>query len=284
MIGQLSTKPIAIGSFTSASFQISFTSIYSHAQQRALLISISIKQMKVSIRNTIIVSLIGLIGAIAAASFDDNFWGSSNNNNNNNGNGNGNDRSNEDYYQSVYRDRVNRRRHHKCPTQRLEHQVVMKKFSDSTGYWVLYTQIIETRNVANQCHRNEYIYLAHRQRAGWLWNPKYNSLVQYSLGEPKFIGRRVKHPSRPHVTILVNMSMNYAAQTVDLDRVFPKRLAKSISYIGPDDMKWSEVARTSLPVLQMTDAYFELVKPEENSGVEKIKVLKDHSMNREVLE
>ena len=225
------------------------------------------------------------MGAITAASFDDNSWGNNNGNGNGNDNGNGigNDRSNEDYYQSVYRDRVNYHRHQKCPTQRLEHEVVMKKFSDSTGYWVLYTQIVETRNVGNKCHRNEYVYLAHRQRAGWLWNPKYNSLVQYSLGEPKFIARNVKHPTRPNVKIMVNMSRNYAPQTVDLDRIFPKRLAKSLSHIGPDDMKWSELARSSLPVLQMTEAYFQLVKPEENSNAERIKVLKDHN-NREILE
>lgn len=231
--------------------------------------------MKISIENILLVTLIGIIGVVtAAASFDD-F------NRNNNGNG---DPSSDDYYQTVYHEKLKRHRLERCPSQRLEHQVIMKKYSDTTGYWVLYTQIVETRNVANKCHQNEYVYLAHLQRAGWLWNPKYNSLVQYSLGEPQFIARSVKHPTRSHVKILVNMSRKYAPQTVDLDRIFPKRLAKSLSYIGADDMKWSDVARTSLPVLQMTDAYFELVKPEENSGTEKIKVLKDQSENQEVLE
>lgn len=229
--------------------------------------------MKVS---SVIVSLIGLIVVVSAASFDDNIFGPNNNN--------VVDRRNEDYYQSVYREKLKRHRLRKCPTQRIEHKVITKKYSDTTGYWVLYTQIVETRNVANNCHKNEYVYLAHRQRAGWLWNPTYNSLVQYSLGEPKFIARRVKHPSRSHVKILVNMSRKYAPQTVDLDRIFPKRLAKSLAYTGADDMKWTEMAMASLPVLQMTDAYFELVKPEENSGTEKIQVLKDSSQNREVLE
>ena len=243
--------------------------------------------MKLSIKKTILAALIGLIGVITAASFDDNIWDQPRENIrniNNNHHNNIHDRRNEDYYQTVYRERLKHYRNKRCPTQRLEHQVITKKYSDSTGYWVLYTQIVETRNVANHCHRNEYVYLAHRQRAGWLWNPKYNSLVQYSLGEPKFIARRVKHPSRRHVSILVNMSRKFAPQTVDLDRIFPMRLAQSLSYIGSDDMKWSEVARSSLPVLQMTDAYFELVKPKENSGVERIKVLRDHTHNREILE
>ena len=202
--------------------------------------------MKVSIRNTIIVSLNWINWSNCGCLVWWQHLGTSNNNNNNgNGNGNGNDRSNEDYYQSVYRDRAYRRRHHKCPTQRLEHQVVMKKFSDSTGYWVLYTQIIETRtSPINATVTNTFTWRIVKEPAGF-GIQSIILLVQYSLGEPKFIGRRVKHPSRPNVTILVNMSMNYAAQTVDLDRVFPNVWLNLSLYIGPDDMKWSEVARSS---------------------------------------
>lgn len=280
MTGQFPAWLHTIGLLTVFPFQISFTAIYSHAHRPAALQFVQ-KDMKASLAG-LIGLIVGLLGVVTAASFDENMFGPTFNNGNNNGNAI--DRSNEDYYQSVYREKLKHHRRQKCPTQRLEHQVIMKKYSDSTGYWVLYTQIIETRNIANMCHHNEYVYLAHLQRAGWLWNPKYNSLVQYSLGEPQFIARRVKHPSRSNVKIMVNMSRKYAPQTVDLDRIFPKRLAKSLAYIGTDDMKWSDVAKASLPVLQMTDAYFELVKPEENSGTERITVLKDHSQNQEVPE
>lgn len=176
--------------------------------------------------------------------------------------------------------------HHKrkCQSERFEHQVIMKKYSDSTGYWVLYTQIVETRNVANHCNRNEYVYLAKRKRTGWLWNPKINSLVHYSLGEPKFISRKVDHPDRPYRHVIVNMSRNYASQSVDLDRLFPIALARNLSRIAGDDLKWSELARSSLPILQMETAYFQLVTAKENTGSQHLHVLDNHKLNHEVLE
>lgn len=176
------------------------------------------------------------------------------------------------------------RRRRRCQTEKFEHPVITKKYSDSTGYWVLYTQILETRNVANRCHRNEYVYLAHRKKAGWFWNPKITSLVQYSLGEPKFISRLVRHPYRPFLSLVVNMSRNYAASSVDLDRIFPKRLAKEISVIGSDGTKWSETAKTALPILQMETAYFQTVVPRENAGSQHLKVLREGQINREILE
>lgn len=172
----------------------------------------------------------------------------------------------------------------KCQTERFEHQVIMKRYNDSTGYWVLYTQIVETRNVGNRCHRNEYVYLAKKMRAGWLWNPKINSLVQYSLGEPKFITRKVQHPDRPYYNILVNMSRNYAPQSVDLDRLFPKTLARGLTKLGNDDLRWSDLARSSLPILQMDKAYFELVTPKENMGSQHLHILEERVQNIEVLE
>lgn len=175
-------------------------------------------------------------------------------------------------------------RRRRCQTEKFEHPVITKKYSDSTGYWVLYTQILETRNVANHCHRNEYVYLAHRKKAGWFWNPKITSLVQYSLGEPKFISRLVRHPYRPFLSVVVNMSRNYAASSVDLDRIFPKRLAKEISVIGSDGTKWSETAKTALPILQMETAYFQAVVPRENAGSQHLKVLREGQINREILE
>jgi hypothetical protein len=171
-----------------------------------------------------------------------------------------------------------------CQPEKFEHPVIAKKYSDTTGYWILYTQILETRNVANRCHRNEYIYLAHRQKAGWFWNPRITSLVQYSLGEPKFIGRLVKHPYRPLLSVVVNMSRNYAPSSADLDRIFPKRLANEIAIIGSDDTKWSETAKTSLPILQMDTAYFQTVVPRENAGSQHLKILRDDRINREILE
>lgn len=176
------------------------------------------------------------------------------------------------------------RRHklHRCQPERFEHQVVMKKYNDSTGYWVLYSQIVETRNVGNKCHKNEYVYLAHRRKAGWFWNPKINSLVQYSLGEPKFVSRRVTRLDRP--SVIVNMSRNYAPQSVDLDRLFPKKFADEIIALGGDDLKWSELAKSSLPILQMETAYVQTVIPMENAGSQRIKILNDQGRNCEVLE
>lgn len=175
-------------------------------------------------------------------------------------------------------------RYRHCQPEKFEHPVIMKKYSDSTGYWVLYTQILETRNVANRCHRNEYVYLAHRQKAGWFWNPKITSLVQYSLGEPKFVSRVVKHPERAHLSVVVNMSRNYANSSADLDRIFPKRLAREITRLGSDDTKWSETARTALPILQMDNAYFQTITPKENTGSQHLKVLHDDRVNMEILE
>ena len=174
------------------------------------------------------------------------------------------------------------RRH--CQAEKYEHPVRTKKYSDSTGYWVLYTQIIETRNVANRCHKNEYVYLAHRQKAGWFWNPKITSLVHYSLGEPNFVSRMVRHPEREFLRVTVNMSKNYAPSAVDLDRIFPRRLAKEMTRIGGDDAKWSQTARTSLPILQMNTAYIQTVIPKENTGSRHLKVLHDDRINREILE
>ena len=212
-----------------------------------------------------------------------------------NGNGNGyNNPYPYPYRKSVRRQnyrnsdglgRRRRRHHHKkrCQAERIEHQVIMKKYNDTTGYWVLYTQIVETRNIANKCNRNEYVYLAKRMRAGWLWNPKISSLVQYSLGEPKFITRKVSHPDRP-LNILVNMSRNYSPQAIDLDRLFPKSLAYSLVRTGNDDTKWSELARSALPILQMEVCYFELVRPKENTGSQYLHILDRNQLNREILE
>jgi hypothetical protein len=174
--------------------------------------------------------------------------------------------------------------HHKCQSERFEHQVIMKNYKDSTGHWVLYSQIIETRNIGNRCNHNEYIYLAHRQKSGWLWNPKINSLVHFSLGEPKFISRRVRLANRPNHHAIVNMSQNYTSQSVDLDRVFPRRFAGEIVSIGNDDLKWSEVARRSMPVLHLETAFFETVLRHENAGQQRLKVLNPYRSNREILE
>ena len=94
----------------------------------------------------------------------------------------------------------------------------------------------------------------------------------------------MKHPERPLLSVIVNMSRNYASSTADLDRIFPKRLAKEMTRIGADDTKWSETARTSLPILQMDTAYFQTVVPRENTGSQHLKVLRDDSINREILE
>lgn len=179
--------------------------------------------------------------------------------------------------------RYNQRKRH-CQAERFEHPVTMKRYTDSTGYWVLYTQIVETRNIANRCNKNEYVYLAKRMRAGWLWNPKINSLVQYSLGEPKFITRRVENIDGLEHGILVNMSRNYAPQTVDLDRLFPKSLARSLIRVGKDDLRWSDLARNSLPILNMDIAYFEFVRPGQNLGSQHLHVLDSKRINTEILD
>ena len=156
------------------------------------------KMKSIGILLTLGISIVMLSGGVMGFQYDDNSDTNDRYRDNERDRYDGRNRS-EDYrdgdnspsYRPYYHHHHHHHHHHKCQSERFEHQVIMKNYKDSTGHWVLYSQIIETRNIGNRCNHNEYIYLAHRQKSGWLWNPKINSLVHFSLGEPKFISRRV---------------------------------------------------------------------------------------------
>jgi hypothetical protein len=116
-----------------------------------------------------------------------------------------------------------------------------------------------------------------------MWDPKYYSLVKYSLGEPKFVSRRVHSKSRK-ISVVVNMSQNFAPSIVDYDQIFPDRLAKKVSHVGSSGQKWSKLAIGILPVLQLDTVYFQTVLPKENSGSQRLKIINETIPSQEIEE
>lgn len=152
-----------------------------------------------------------------------------------------------------------------CQVVRKIHPVQYVSYSDNTGRWALYTQIMETRNVGNHCNRNEVALIAHRKPSGWFWNSKRRSLLHYTEDEPRFATRRVRDPFNPRHHVNVSLSRSHQSQNASIQSVFSDFVATSVLEVGNSDAKWLELARRLTSQMNQKTLYFQYVKRHRNA-------------------
>lgn len=147
-----------------------------------------------------------------------------------------------------------------CHSERREHPVRTRTFKNHDGSWIVYSQLIEVRNVGNRCNRNEYIYLAHQQKQGWLWNEKRQSLVHYSLDAPKFATVQIRDPDQPYMLLDVHMSRMHQAPHTNVKRSFTDKVATRIAAVKGSGLKWANTAKQLLPLMRQKTVYFQVIR------------------------